>query len=451
MGVRCPAGKLRNRIHGKVQQEGIVVQAIFHLPTLVEPHRLWASLRRAGLLTQAELENLEAFQGNAAAVVAAVNELTASGRLTAFQREILLAGEGEHLCLGQYRIRDRLGAGGMGQVYLAEHVVMDRLVALKVIADRFLSDAEAMRRFRREVRIAARLNHPNIVQAHDAAEAGGRHFLVMEYVKGVQLDCLLNELGPLPEPLACRLMHQAALALQHAADQGLTHGDIKPANMLVTKDSTLKVLDFGLARWIRSSREGDNSPIGSDDETVAGTPDFLSPEVARDPRLADIRSDLYSLGCTFYFALSGQPPYPSGSWPEALLRHQKEAIPDVQACRTDVSEECCAIVMRLMAKSPGDRFQTPKELALALEDLNRSYEPAAYHIPSSVWPGSVQVQSQASAPTLPSIKPPPRSEKAPKWRPWYSLVRALRSIASASFIGSFIVLVTIAVLCCKRA
>jgi serine/threonine-protein kinase len=388
------------------------MQAILHLPTLARPDQLWAGLKDAGLLTQSELNEFKKnCQQDAAGLIAAVDGLVAGGRLTPFQRELLLAGEGRQLCLGQYRLRDRLGCGGMGCVYLAEHIVMERLVAVKVIADRYVSEPEAIRRFRREVRIAARLNHPNIVQAHDAAESAGLHFLVMEYVPGIELDSLVKCLGPLPEPLACVLMHQAALALQHAVEQGLTHGDMKPANMLVLEDATLKILDFGLGRWLRAN---DGSDGAGGDDTVAGTPEYLSPEVARDPRRADIRSDLYSLGCTFFYILATRPPYTSKSWAETLLAHQRDPVPDLRQARPDLSEGCWRIIQRLLAKSPSDRFQSPTALAAALEKMPAFQDRSQLHIPVSSIKRRSMEDHQVTERTMLSLKPPTQREVAQK-------------------------------------
>jgi serine/threonine protein kinase len=383
----------------------VTTQASIQQPTAMQPAQILAALRGAELLTSVELAELEsASQGNVAAVSGALDALTKKGRLTPLQREMLLAGEGRNLCLSQYRLKARLGAGGMGQVFLAEHVMMDRHVALKVIASRYSSDPDAMRRFRREVRIVARLNHPNIVQAHDAAEANGLHFLVMEYVQGVELGSLVERSGPLTEARACWLMHQAALALQHAFEQGLTHGDIKPANLLVTAAGTLKILDFGLARWIRSSAEDAGVGGTNCEEALAGTPDYLPPEVTRDPRLADIRSDLYSLGCTFFYLLSAKPPFYSDSWPHTLFRHQHDPVPDLCAGRQDVSKECSAIVSRLLAKSPDDRFQTPQELAVALRNLLVADDRARMLDSAPIEVSEIPTRCSDAESTLPSFK-----------------------------------------------
>ena len=210
----------------------------------------------------------------------------------------------------RYRIVGPLGQGGMGIVYKAEHKVMGRTVALKVINRELTADPKAVERFRREVKAAAQLNHPNIVTAHDAEEAGGLHFLVMEYVDGQSLDKFVARRGPLPITLACQFVRQTALGLNHAHQQGLVHRDIKPQNLMVTRKGQIKILDFGLARLLEQTR---TRPHITAPNLVVGTPDYISPEQARDSSTIDVRADLYSLGCTFYYLLTARVPFPGDS------------------------------------------------------------------------------------------------------------------------------------------
>jgi serine/threonine protein kinase len=317
--------------------------------------------------------------------------------LTTYQAEQLLAGQGDGLVLGQYRILERLAAGGMGQVFKAEHVLMKRVVALKIIANidhlgtggsphpatqpphaaAFKgAHAEAVAQFHREVQAAAQLCHPNIVMAFDAEEAQGLHFLVMEYVDGVDLGRLVVELGALPVTLACDCIRQAALGLQCAHEHGLIHGDIKPSNLLlqgpdvrksVTTFSVLpmplvKVLDLGLARLASASPGAQE-----DSATLCGTPDYMAPELARDARLADIRSDIYSLGCTFYFLLTGQVPFPGGTWTEKLVKHQLELATPLRTLRPEVPDAVAAMVERMMANEPSERYAEPVAAAAELQ------------------------------------------------------------------------------------
>jgi serine/threonine-protein kinase len=295
------------------------------------------------------------------------------GVLTKFQAEILLAGRSNGFVLGQYRILDELGQGGMGRVYKALHLRMHRTVALKVLAPQVMQSEKAKRLFQREVRAAGQLNHPNIVTAYDANQVNGRYFLVMEYVDGPNLDQLVRRRGRLPVGLACDLIRQAALGLQYAFERGMVHRDIKPANLLAQRGPTrnapyvLKILDFGLARLHDAEPAQGGDTILTSKNIVLGTPDFLSPEQARDMHEVDIRSDLYSLGCTFYYLLTGHVPFPGGTKIEKLLRHGSEAPAPVESFRPDINPQVGAIVRRLLAKQMTDRFQTPAQLAAALD------------------------------------------------------------------------------------
>jgi serine/threonine protein kinase len=379
---------------------------------LTSPFQLLAALRASRLLTPAQLQKLEADLRDTDETSTLVDELIARGTLTEYQAIQLLAGFGDSLLLGQYRILDRLGEGGMAQVYKAEHMVMKRLVALKVIASRpthpvspnghheDVSEAvfeEAIERFHHEVQIAARLDHPNIVRAYDAAEDRGLFFLVMEYVDGMDLGQRVEDGGPLPVPAACDYMRQAALGLQYAHEHGLIHRDIKPSNLLVTKNGLVKILDLGLARLaVSMPQEFQAASRGSDGCNLAGTPDYMAPEAAHDSRCCDIRSDLYSLGCTFYYLLTGQVPYPGGGWPEKLLRHQLDSTPSVVVIRPDVPADLAAILQRLMAKDPAERFASPGHLVAALEAWQAAHQ-------AEVHPSSALLTPPACGSSTPTV------------------------------------------------
>ncbi len=261
----------------------------------------------------------------------------------------------------RYRILDVLGEGGMGVVYKAVHRVMDRVVALKVLPRRFTEHPAFVERFRQETQAIARLSHPHIALAHDAEQAGDLHFLVMEYIPGSSLDRVVSQRGPLPVAEACEHVRQAALGLQHAFERGLVHRDVKPQNLMLTPVGQIKVLDFGLAHLARESGEGDRS-----DGLFAGTPDYAAPEQARDPHSADIRADVYGLGCTLYFLLTGQPPFPGSSPLQKLLAHQDRPPSPVSQFRTDVPTPLLALLERMLAKEPSQRPATPAEVAHAL-------------------------------------------------------------------------------------
>jgi uncharacterized protein (TIGR03067 family) len=282
----------------------------------------------------------------------------------------------------RYRVQELLGVGGMGAVYKAEHLLMERRVALKLISHTLTSDPAMVERFRREVKSAARLKHPNIVMAYDAEQAGDSHFLVMEYVEGQSLARLVAEQGPLPVRQACDYIRQAALGLQHAHERGMVHRDIKPQNLMLTPDGQTKILDFGLARFAMETApsgalglvtaanasaasalsSGSLTQIG----TVMGTPDYIAPEQVTDAHTADIRADIYSLGCTLYDLLAGHAPFPEGSAISKIKAHSESTPKPLTELRRDVPAELARVVERMMAKDPGRRYQTPAEVALAL-------------------------------------------------------------------------------------
>ncbi len=261
----------------------------------------------------------------------------------------------------RYHIRKELGRGGMGVVYQAEHGIMERRVALKVIKREYTANPVAVERFHREIQAAARLDHPNIVAVYDAEQSGEVHFLVMECIDGVSLDRLVAEKGPLPVAEACEYVRQAALGLHHAHERGMVHRDVKPHNLIRTADGVVKVLDFGLASVV----EGGQDRL-TRTKVVMGTPNYMAPEQSVDARSADARSDLYALGCTLYHLLAGRPPFSRSSTLLTLLAHRKET-PPAGAGRPDVSAELAAILDRMMAKAPADRFQTAAAVAAALE------------------------------------------------------------------------------------
>ncbi len=339
----------------------------------VTARRVLKRLSESALLSAEEFSRVEAMAAGLEDGRQVVQLLVESGLLTRFQAEMIYRGRTEGFRLGQYRILDRIGRGGMGRVFRAEHETMKRIVALKVLAPDLVKTERARRLFEREVRAAARLHHPNIVTAYDANQSGGRHYLVMEYVDGPNLFDLVKEHGPLPPGQACEFARQAAVGLQYAYERGLIHRDIKPGNLLVQRGSdrgwVVKILDFGLARLHQPetpalAEAGDSS--SSSDNQVMGTPDFLAPEQAKNPKATDIRSDIYSLGCTLYFLLAGQVPFPGGTVLEKIIRHSKDLPQPLHEIRPDVSPELSAVVARMMAKFPDQRFQTPAEVAAAL-------------------------------------------------------------------------------------
>jgi hypothetical protein len=251
----------------------------------------------------------------------------------------------------------------MGVVFRAEHRLMERVVALKILNKTLTSKPNAVDRFRQEVKMAAKLSHPNIVAAYDADQAGEVHFLITEFVEGTSLDRLLCERGAVSIPEACDWVRQAALGLQHAVERGMVHRDIKPANLLLTRQGQIKILDFGLARFMSESAGA--APL-TQSATLVGTPDYVAPEQAREPRSADIRADIYSLGCTLYHLLTGRPPFPDGTLLQKLISHQEMTPTAVQFLRPDVPDALASVVERMMAKQREERYATPQEVVQAL-------------------------------------------------------------------------------------
>lgn len=305
------------------------------------------------------------------------HELVHRGWLTAFQAAKLLAGKHHELVLGSYLLLDELGQGGMGQVFKARHRIMRRVVALKIMRPLCLQGPESVRRFHREVQALSRLTHANVVLAHDAGQEGDRHFFVMEYVDGIDLARWVQRHGPMPISLACNCIRQAALGLQHAHEHGLIHRDIKPANLLLAgpaaapestapEKSVVKVLDLGLARWL-TPQDGLDSLATTEQGMIMGTPDFIAPEQIDNVHTADIRADIYSLGCTFYFLLTGKAPFAGNALMTKLVKHREiDPIP-VDVLRPDIPPALVAILRTMLAKNPALRYQTPADAAVALE------------------------------------------------------------------------------------
>jgi serine/threonine protein kinase len=368
------------------------------------------TLSQAQLLDEEQRRQLPELGARIPEPVELARELMRRGWLTAYQVNQLFLGRAADLLRGPYLLLDRLGEGGMGQVFKARHRSLGRVVALKVVRKDCLDNPRALPRFQREIQAAAQLDHPNVVRALDADQADGSYFFAMEYIEGTDLARLVKERGPLPVLQALDYARQAALGLQHAFERGLIHRDIKPANLLVattnpasnSRTSTsrarssdtayrwgvLKILDMGLARVLDSS-DGPSSTMLTQVGSVVGTPDYIAPEQARNSHTSDIRADLYSLGGTLYYLLAGRPPFPVGNVTEKLLQHQldePEPLPRVRRERLltgaggradlvrgrdglDVPDAVVNLVKLLMAKRPENRFQTPAELADAITAL----------------------------------------------------------------------------------
>ncbi|HUT92482.1 MAG TPA: serine/threonine-protein kinase [Thermoguttaceae bacterium] len=293
-----------------------------------------------------------------------VEEMVGHGRLTKFQAELMFKGKIKRLVIGNYIILEKIGQGGMGRVYRARHRRMDRIVALKLLPFSARESPEAIDRFELEVKAAARLSHPNIVTAHDADEAGGRYFLVMEYIDGVDLLTLVKERGPLPVDTAVDYVLQASAGLAYAHSQKVIHLDIKPANLLLDKSGTIKILDMGLARIDDLVSDIESAPAEEliQNGKVMGTVDYVPPERSSNPEAVDHRADIYSLGCTFYHLLTGRPPFSGSTILKRIRAHRVNPIPSLCKRREDVPESLDAVYQRMLAKDPDDRYQSMEEV-----------------------------------------------------------------------------------------
>lgn len=330
--------------------------------------------------------------------------LVQNGLLTNFQAENILAGKWRRFSIGKYKVLERLGSGGFAQVYLCEHKLMRRRVAVKVLPVAKAKDSSALERFYREARAVAALDHPNIVHAYDIDQDEDLHFLVMEYVDGSNLLDIVKRSGPLSVLRACHYIQQSALALQHAHENGLVHRDIKPGNILVDRTGVVKVLDMGLALFFQ---EEDEQLTRKHDDGTLGTADYLSPEQAMDSHDVDIRTDIYSLGVTFYFLLTGKAPYEGLPVAQKLLAHQMKQPPAIAQSRKDVPADVLAIIDKMMAKNVAARFATPGDVADALEPFTQTPigPPTDAEMPH-LSPAAMGQGSDTSGPKSDSMKEP---------------------------------------------
>jgi serine/threonine-protein kinase len=317
--------------------------------------------------------------------------------LTVWQCERLIEGRYKGFILGKYKLLGLLGTGGMSSVYLAEHMLMQRRVAIKVLPRHKVEDSSYLARFRREAQAVAALDHRNIVRAYDIDNDGNTHYIVMEYVHGRDLNTMVKNDGPLDYNTAAEYIRQAAEGLQHAHEAGLVHRDIKPANLLVDLRGTVKILDMGLARF---TDEQQSSLTRMHDENVLGTADYLAPEQAKDSHAADHRADVYSLGCTLYYLLTGHPPFREGTLAQRIVKHQTEAPSSIYADRPDAPQPLVDVCLRMMAKQPPARFQNAGDVARVL----------------STWLAGRGKADSASGATRPAARPAPPPRRTPGQR-----------------------------------
>ena len=276
--------------------------------------------------------------------------------LTRWQCDRLKEGRHKGFILGKYKLLGLLGTGGMSSVYLAEHMLMQRRVAIKVLPRSRVDDSSYLARFRREAQAVAALDHRNIVRAYDIDNEGNTHYLVMEHVDGRDLNTIIKNDGPLDYDVAAEYIRQAAEGLEHAHGANLIHRDVKPANLLIDPRGMVKILDMGLARF---TDEQQTSLTRLHDENVLGTADYLAPEQAKDSHSADHRADIYSLGCTLYYLLTGRPPFNEGTLAQRIAKHQTQSPPSIYEFRSDAPQPLVDVCVRMMAKQPGAAFKPP--------------------------------------------------------------------------------------------
>lgn len=341
------------------------------------------------------------------------------GWLTPYQVQRIHAGKGQKLSIGPYILLDILGEGSMGRVFKARHNKMGRTVALKVIRKELLSNQRVVLRFQQEIRAVGQIMHPNFVLTFDADTVGSQHFVAMELIDGSDLKSLVVKHGPMPMHVACEYVRQAALGLQHVCELNMVHRDVKPSNLMVTKQGIIKVLDMGLA-MLHDSEGGEFEKRIIGDGTILGTPDFLAPEQAMNSSAVDTRADIYALGGTLFYLLSGKVPYEAPTARAKIQRHAKEPPPSVLRHRPELPPQLDALIQWLMAKQPEHRFQAPVQVAIALHPF---CQPPIMPAPNA------DATAQAGF-TLPDSEAPAKvRERVTTLNPWPMRIAVMGTVA----------------------
>lgn len=341
------------------------------MPDLVTSEELVRLIRQSGMVDEQKLSQYLQHPRFACGLPpdsrALAEELVRDGVLTRFQSEQFLIGRWRGFVVGKFKLLEKIGAGGMAQVFLAEHLSTKKRAAIKVLPPSKAEHPTALGRFYREARAAGCLDHPNIIRSHEIDQDACLHYIVMDYVEGVNLLDVVRKHGPLDIGRAVSYTRQAALGLDYAFRNKIIHRDVKPANILIDRWGVARVLDMGLARFINDHT--DQLTVKYDNKIVLGTADYVAPEQVADSHSADIRADVYALGGTLYFLLAGHPPFPTGTVAQKLMAHRTKEPAPVRSVRPEVSEGLAAVVARMMAKDPKARYQTPAQVASALEEF----------------------------------------------------------------------------------
>jgi len=357
-------------------------------------------IRKSGMIEEPRLEAYVLQQQRQGTMPTDARKLAGAmvrdGLMTYFQAEQFLLGKWRGFTVGKYKLLERIGIGGMGQVFLCEHLYMRRRVAIKILPPAKAEQPASLGRFYREARASGSLDHPNIVRTHDIDQDGNFHFLVMEYVDGASILELVKKTGPLDATRAAHYVRHAAKALGHANNNGLVHRDIKPGNIMVDRDGLVKILDMGLAKFFHDPN--DQLTRKYDEHNVLGTADYVAPEQTLNSHEVDIRADIYALGATFYYMLAGHPPFPDGSVADKLLWHQTRPPTPIRQLRPDVPEGMAMILDKMMAKDLRNRYQLPEEVESALMPYTASPipPPTANELPV-LSPAAMEVPVQTAA------------------------------------------------------
>jgi serine/threonine protein kinase len=339
------------------------------VPNSVE--ELLQLIRKSGMVDEQKLTNYiqrrQFTRGLPADVREFADEMLRDGIITYFQAEQFLLGKWRGFTIGKYKLLERIGVGGMGQVFLCEHMYMKKRVAIKVLPPAKAEQPAALGRFYREARAAAALEHPHIVRTQDIDQDGNLHFIVMDYVDGPNLLDVVKKFGPMDIGRAVSYARQMAVALDFAFRNKIIHRDIKPGNILVDRKGHARLLDMGLARFLND--HGDQLTMKYDDKIVLGTADYVAPEQVANSHAVDIRADIYALGATLYFLLAGHPPFPTGTVSQKLLWHRTKEPTAIRAIRPEVPDGLAMVVTKLMMKDPKVRYQTPAQVVDALAEF----------------------------------------------------------------------------------